>query len=52
MHSPSGTIITAVIVAAFCVFQFAPMSIVRLFGTESDLYSIEGCANLIYNVLQ
>ena len=27
------------LVAAFCVFQFAPMSIVRLFGTESDLYN-------------
>jgi putative MATE family efflux protein len=24
---------------AFCVFQFAPMSIVRLFGAESDLYN-------------
>ena len=32
-------IATAFLVLAFCVFQFAPMSIVRLFGSESDLYN-------------
>lgn len=30
---------TIVLVLAFFVFQFAPMSIVRLFGSESDLYN-------------
>lgn len=30
---------TAVLVLAFFVFQFAPMKIVRLFGSESDLYN-------------
>lgn len=30
---------TAVLVLAFCLFQFAPMSIVRLFGSESELYN-------------
>jgi Na+-driven multidrug efflux pump len=30
---------TAMLVFAFCVFQSTPMSIVRLFGSESDLYN-------------
>lgn len=30
---------TVVLVLAFLVFQFAPMSIVSLFGSESDLYN-------------
>ena len=30
---------TVVLVLAFFIFQFAPMSIVRLFGAESDLYN-------------
>lgn len=30
---------TVILVLAFCVFQFAPMSIVRLFGSESELYN-------------
>lgn len=33
------TIATAFLILAFLVFQFAPMSIVRLFGSESDLYN-------------
>ncbi len=30
---------TIVLILAFLVFQFAPMSIVRLFGSESELYN-------------
>lgn len=30
---------TLILILAFCIFQFAPMSIVRLFGSESDLYN-------------
>ncbi len=30
---------TAVLILAFLIFQFAPMSIVSLFGSESDLYN-------------
>lgn len=30
---------TSFLILAFLVFQFAPMSIVRLFGSESDLYN-------------
>lgn len=30
---------TAMLVFAFCVFQLTPMSIVRLFGSESELYN-------------
>ena len=33
------TISTAFLILAFLVFQFAPMSIVRLFGSESALYN-------------
>ena len=33
------TIATVFLILAFLVFQFAPMSIVRLFGSESDLYN-------------
>ena len=33
------TVSTMVLVLAFLVFQFAPMSIVRLFGSESELYN-------------
>ena len=33
------TVSTIVLVLAFLVFQFAPMSIVRLFGSESELYN-------------
>ena len=32
-------IATAFLILAFCAFQFAPMSIVRLFGSESELYN-------------
>ncbi|MDO4339983.1 MAG: MATE family efflux transporter [Eubacteriales bacterium] len=30
---------TIVLILAFCIFQFAPMRIVSLFGSESDLYN-------------
>lgn len=30
---------TLFLVLALCVFQFAPMSIIKLFGSESDLYN-------------
>lgn len=30
---------TIIQIIAFCIFQFAPMSIVQLFGSESDLYN-------------
>lgn len=33
------TLSTITLIAAFCIFQFAPMSIVRLFGSESALYN-------------
>ena len=33
------TVSTAVLILAFVVFQCAPMSIVRLFGSESELYN-------------
>ena len=33
------TVATAFLILAFLVFQFAPMSIIRLFGSESDLYN-------------
>ena len=33
------SIATLFLVLAFCIFQFAPMSIVKLFGSESDLYN-------------
>ncbi len=33
------TVSTIVLILAFLVFQFAPMSIVRLFGSESELYN-------------
>ncbi len=32
-------VFTIVLILAFLVFQFAPMSIVRLFGSESELYN-------------
>lgn len=33
------SVATIFLVLAFCIFQFAPMSIIRLFGSESDLYN-------------
>ena len=33
------TVSTIVLILAFVVFQFAPMSIVQLFGSESELYN-------------
>lgn len=30
---------TMILIVAFCIFQFAPMRIVQLFGSESDLYN-------------
>lgn len=30
---------TVILLVAFCIFQFAPMRIVQLFGAESDLYN-------------
>lgn len=30
---------TIILIVAFCIFQFAPMRIVQLFGSESDLYN-------------
>lgn len=30
---------TLFLILAFCIFQFAPMSIIKLFGSESDLYN-------------
>lgn len=33
------SVATIFLVLALCVFQFAPMSIVQLFGSESDLYN-------------
>ena len=33
------SVATVFLILAFCIFQFMPMSIVRLFGSESDLYN-------------
>lgn len=33
------SVATIFLILAFCIFQFAPMNIVRLFGSESDLYN-------------
>ena len=33
------SVATVFLILAFCIFQFMPMSIVKLFGSESDLYN-------------